>query len=195
MRPRRAEQRHDAIALYLVDDAVVAMNGILHESEHGLQTPHAEFGVAQAIDQAGRIADVGEQHREAFALSALAAERAQHALRRWIGTRRRCRRQRGAAFSAKAAGRSVDVIADVAFDAQRRAAAFAIVVAGLVVASAPRALHNKPLEPPRKRVSPQDEHRLMLRTIARFHSEHGNFAAHAEIATRQVCALNFGARS
>ena len=53
VRTRRAEQRHDSVALYLVDDAVVAMNGILHEVEHRLETPHRQLGIAEAIDQAG----------------------------------------------------------------------------------------------------------------------------------------------
>ena len=53
MRLRRAKQRHDSVALYLVDDAVVAMNGILHEVEHRLETPHRQLGIAEAIDQAG----------------------------------------------------------------------------------------------------------------------------------------------
>jgi hypothetical protein len=42
----RAKQRHDTIALYFVDDTVIAMNGILHEIEHRLQTPHAQFRIA-----------------------------------------------------------------------------------------------------------------------------------------------------
>ena len=84
MRSRRAEQRHDAIALYLVDDTVVAMNGILHEIEHGLQAAHAQFGIAEAVDQAGRIADVGEKYGEAFTFPALRAQRPEHALRCWI---------------------------------------------------------------------------------------------------------------
>ena len=46
VRSRRAEKRHDAIALYLVDNAIVAMDGILHEVEHGLQTAHTRFGIS-----------------------------------------------------------------------------------------------------------------------------------------------------
>jgi len=42
----RAKQRHDAVTLHFVDDTVVAMNGILHEIEHRLQTPHAQFRIA-----------------------------------------------------------------------------------------------------------------------------------------------------
>ena len=60
-RSRRAEQRHDAITLYFVDDTVIAMNCILHEVEHRLQTPHAQFGIAQAINQTRRISDVREE--------------------------------------------------------------------------------------------------------------------------------------
>ena len=78
-------------------------------------------------------------------------------------------------MSAKATGRSVDVIAGVALDAERRTAAFAIVVAGLVLASAPHALHNGSLELQRKRISRADEHNSMLRTIPRFHSRKWQF--------------------
>jgi hypothetical protein len=74
MRPRCAEQRHDTVALDLVDDAVVAMNGLLHEVEYRLQPAHREFGVTEAVYQPGRIPNVGEQHRQALALAALATE-------------------------------------------------------------------------------------------------------------------------
>ena len=65
-------------------------------------------------------------------------------------------------MSAKAAGRSVDMVAGVTLDAERRTAAFAIVVAGLVLATAPHALHNWPLEQ-QKRISPADEHNVLRR--------------------------------
>jgi hypothetical protein len=143
MRSRRAENRHHAIALYLVDDTVVAMNGILHEVEHRLQTPHAQFRIAQAVNQTRGISDVRKQQCEAFAFPAFSAERPEDTLRRWFRTCR-CRYQRRTALPAKAAGRSADVIADVTLDSKRRAAVFAKVVAGLVLAIASRALHAQP---------------------------------------------------
>ena len=140
MRPRRAEQRHHAIALDLVDDTVVAMDGVLHEIEHGLEKAHPQFGIAQAIDQTGRIADVGEKDGEAFAFPAFAAQRAQDALRCRILVCRG-RRQRCTALAAEPAGCPVDVAAGFTLDPERRAAAFAIVVAVPVFAIALRALH------------------------------------------------------
>ena len=82
VRLRRAEQRHDAVALNLVDDAVVAMNGILHEVEHRLQAPHRQFRIAKTIDQARRISDIRKQQRLGFALAAFGAQRAEKTLRR-----------------------------------------------------------------------------------------------------------------
>ena len=58
----------------------------------------------------------------------------------------RGRRQRRTALSAEAAGCSVDVTADVTLDSEKRAAAFAIVVAVLVFAIASRALHAQTLQ-------------------------------------------------
>jgi hypothetical protein len=71
---RCAEQRHHSIALDPVDDAVVAMHGLLHQVEHRFQAPHAQFRIAQAVDQAGRIADVGEEDGQALALAALVTQ-------------------------------------------------------------------------------------------------------------------------
>ena len=73
MRSRRAEERHHAVALRLSDDTVVTMNRILHEIENGLETPHAEFGIAQAVNQACRIPDIGKEQREVFAFSTFVA--------------------------------------------------------------------------------------------------------------------------
>src|ERR1700687_772679 len=131
VRPRRTEERHDAVALYLVDDAVVAMNGILQDASPRLQPPHRQFRITQAIDQARRISDVRKQHRKAFPLAAFGAQRAEQTLRRLIGAAPfRC--QRRTALTAEAAGRPIDMVAGVALDAKRRTAAFAIVVANLV---------------------------------------------------------------
>ncbi len=140
MRARRAKQRHHAIALDPVDDAVVAMHGFLHQVEHGLEAPHPEFRIAQAIDQAGRIADVGEQDGQALAFAAFAA---QLICSRRCEAGRACRvgRQQRTALTAEAAGGSVDMIAGLAPQSERGAAALAIVVAVPVLAIALRALH------------------------------------------------------
>jgi ribosomal protein L27 len=61
VRARGTEKRHHAIALYLVDDTVVAMNGILHEVKHGLEPSHAQFRIAEAVNQTRRISDVSEE--------------------------------------------------------------------------------------------------------------------------------------
>ncbi len=53
MRPWCAKHRHDPIALSLVDDAVIAANRFIHGIESRLQAPHAEFGIAEPINEAG----------------------------------------------------------------------------------------------------------------------------------------------
>jgi hypothetical protein len=42
---RRAEQRHDTVAHDLVDGALVPMDGLHHEPEHGVQKLSGLFGV------------------------------------------------------------------------------------------------------------------------------------------------------
>ena len=117
MRARRcAEQRHHAVALDLVDDAVVAVDRLLHQVEHRLQPPHAEFGIAEAVDQIGRVADIGKQQSEVLALAALGAERTKQPLRRRIGTDA-ARGDRGAAAAAEAAGGPVHMLTGVTFEA------------------------------------------------------------------------------
>jgi len=53
MRLGRAKQRHDAVALRFVDDAIVTNNSFIHEIENGLQASHSPFGIAQTINEAG----------------------------------------------------------------------------------------------------------------------------------------------
>ena len=49
MRLGGAKQRHDAVALRFVDDAVITNNGFIHEVENWPQALHTRFGIAQAI--------------------------------------------------------------------------------------------------------------------------------------------------
>src|SRR5579871_2027468 len=142
MRPRRSEQRHDAVALDLVDDAVIAMHRLFHEIEHGLEPLHPEFGIAQAVDQAGRVSDVGKQQRQILAFTALGAERAKQLAWRGIGAARSLG-ERHPAMAAEPARRSVDRLAGLAFEAKRRAAAFAKAVLRSVQAAALLALHGQ----------------------------------------------------
>jgi len=74
------EQRHDAVALHLVDDALITMDGILHEVQHRIEALHRKLGITKAVDQPRRIADVGKQHGQALALATLAAQTLQRAL-------------------------------------------------------------------------------------------------------------------
>jgi hypothetical protein len=127
VRPRCAEQRHDAVTLDLVYDAVVTVHGLFHEVEHRLKTPHPKLGIAQTVDQTRRIPNIGKQDREVFALATFGAERTQYLVWSRIGTDSSLG-ERHSAMTAEAAGRSVSVMAAFAFEAEWRAAAFAIAV-------------------------------------------------------------------
>ena len=141
VRLRRAEQRHDAIALRFVDDAVVAKHGLIHEVEDGLQPPQAEFGIAQAVDQSGRIANVRKQYGQALALAALGVERLENVLAGRVSLSCDGLTQPGAAVSAEPARCSVKVSTGLACDPERGATPFAILVSRLVLTTAAQTLH------------------------------------------------------
>lgn len=121
MRARRAEKRHDTIALYLVDDAVVSMHGILHETYHGLQAKHGRLGITQTVNKARRITNVGEQNRETFVFASAGAELtkqlAQVRWLRWLGSDVA---QRTAAMAAKATVRPTPAAAGSAYQVEQR---------------------------------------------------------------------------
>ena len=64
----RPEQGHDAVAQYLVDRALVAMHGVHHAVQGGIQEPLGGFGV-EVGDELGRPFQVGKQHRDLLALA------------------------------------------------------------------------------------------------------------------------------
>ena len=68
---RGTKNCHDAIALGFVYDPIVANDGLVHQLENGLQTPHSQFRVSQPIDKTCRVADVSKQNGEALTLTAL----------------------------------------------------------------------------------------------------------------------------
>ena len=59
----------------------------MHEVENGLQSLHAQFRIAQTINQAGRIADIRKQNGKSFTLSTLGMKRSQDMLPGLIGCR------------------------------------------------------------------------------------------------------------
>ena len=65
---RRAEQRHDAVAHDLVHRALVAVDGLHHPLEHGVEDFARLLGVAVG-EQLHRALEVGEQHRHLLALA------------------------------------------------------------------------------------------------------------------------------
>ena len=65
---RRAEQRHDAVAHDLVDGALVAVDGLHHAFEDGIEELARLLGVAVG-EQLHRALEVGEEHGDLLALA------------------------------------------------------------------------------------------------------------------------------
>ena len=65
---RRAEQRHDAVAHHPADGPLVAVDGVHHALEDGVEELPGLLGVA-VPDQLGRALDIGEQDGDLLALA------------------------------------------------------------------------------------------------------------------------------
>ena len=65
---RRAEQRHDPVAHHLVDGALVAVDGLHHALEHGIEELARLLGIAVG-EQLHRALEVGEEHGDLLALA------------------------------------------------------------------------------------------------------------------------------
>jgi hypothetical protein len=68
VRDRRAEEREDAVAARVGHPAVVAVHGVRHHGEGGVDDAARVLGV-EAIDQLHRPLDVGEQRGDGLALA------------------------------------------------------------------------------------------------------------------------------
>ena len=68
MGDRRPEQRHDAIAHDLVDGALVAVHGVHHAFEHGVEELPGLLGIAVG-QQLHRALQIGKEHRDLLALA------------------------------------------------------------------------------------------------------------------------------
>ena len=94
MRQRGAEQRHNAIAQDLIHRAFVAVHGVHHEAQGGVQQGAGLFRV-ETGDEFGGALDVGKEHRDLLALAFKSRTRRQNFLaemRRGVGQRRAFRR-------------------------------------------------------------------------------------------------------
>ena len=65
---RSADQRHDTIAPDLDHRPAIGGDGIVHHSKDRIEQSPRGFGVETA-DQLGRFRDIGEHHRDLFALA------------------------------------------------------------------------------------------------------------------------------
>ncbi len=65
---RRAEERHDPVAHDLVDGALVAVDGLHHALEHGVEELARLLGIAVG-EQLHRALEVGEEHGDLLALA------------------------------------------------------------------------------------------------------------------------------
>jgi hypothetical protein len=106
-----SEQRHDAVAHDLVHRALVAVDGVHHELEHGIEDLSRGLGVAIG-DELHRTLHVCEEHRDLLALAFQCGLRRQDPLGEVAGDLRRGRRrQRGAALLAELRPGAVLVLA------------------------------------------------------------------------------------
>jgi hypothetical protein len=84
------KQRHDAVAQHLVDGTLIAMHGVHHAVQGGVQELLGSFRV-KAADELGRVLEVGKQHGHLFALAFQGGLRGAdllHQMRRYIRQRR-----------------------------------------------------------------------------------------------------------
>ena len=65
---RRAEERHDAVAHHLVDGALVAVDGLHHPLEDGVEELAGLLGIAVG-EQLHRALEVGEEDGDLLALA------------------------------------------------------------------------------------------------------------------------------
>ena len=65
---RGAEERHDPVAHHLVDRALVAVDGLHHAFEHGVEQLARLLGIAVG-EQLHRALEVGEEHGDLLALA------------------------------------------------------------------------------------------------------------------------------
>ncbi len=68
LRDRRAEQRHDAVAHHLVDGPLVAVDGLHHAFQDGVEKLASLLGIAVG-EQLHRALEVGEEDRDLLTLA------------------------------------------------------------------------------------------------------------------------------
>jgi hypothetical protein len=68
MGERRAERRHDAVAHYLIDSALVVMDGVHHQREDWIDELTRVLGFAIGEQLHGAL-EVGKQHGDVLALA------------------------------------------------------------------------------------------------------------------------------
>jgi hypothetical protein len=83
-RQRRPEQGHDAVAEDLVDGPLVAVDGVHHELEDGVEERPGLLGI-EVGEQLQRALDVGEEHGDLLALALEGRLRVQDALGKVAG--------------------------------------------------------------------------------------------------------------
>jgi hypothetical protein len=84
VRERRAKQRHDPIAHHLVDRALVAVDGLHHPLENGVEDLARLLGITIG-EQFHRALEVGEEHGDLLALALQGALRGEDLSARCVG--------------------------------------------------------------------------------------------------------------
>jgi hypothetical protein len=153
---RRSEERHEPIAHHLVDRALVAVHGVHHALEHGIQDPPRVLRVAVG-EQLHRTLQIGEDHGHLLALAFKGGLRSQDPLRevlRGVGLGRGDARGRHlaggvGALRAELGSRCERGAAVGTGAGQWRGALFAELRARAILVMAPHTLHGEsPLTPP-----------------------------------------------
>jgi hypothetical protein len=157
----RAEQRHNAVAHDLIDGPLVAVDGVHHPAEHGVQDAASIFGIAVG-EQLHRAFEIGEEDGHLLALAFESRAGGEDALGKMLGSvgvrrgLRRCHRDgRGgcgsdasAALVAEAAARGVLVATRGTGGVQLGTALVAELGTVAVLVLALRALHRRPSHGP-----------------------------------------------
>ena len=148
VRDRRTEQRHDAVAGELVDEALEALDTVREDLKKAVHDPRPLFRV-HLFRHLHRALDVGEQHRHLLAFAFEGGTRGQdlvgqvfRGVRVWRGCGGGCNGERRTALATELGGGPVAGAAGWARGFQWRAALFTEGRVGQILGLALRAFHR-----------------------------------------------------
>src|SRR5262245_20153682 len=173
VRDRCAEQRHDPVAHYLIDRALVAVDGLHHQLEHWIKDLARFLGVTVGEQLHGTL-EVREEHRDLFALPLQRGFRGHDLLGEVLGrvglwrgnpSRRRCSRKGATALTAELLRGGVRRAAGWARSRQPGSTLPTELHGGKILVLAPRAVHAA--SPPPRGTGPVSGPRTMRADLTR----------------------------